>query len=84
MELRAYDNNLIVNTGRGNGYGIPISVKVWDETIEHYVTGYECTVCADSFRESVELALTGAGFDWDNAVSLCEDWGLEYPEDEGE
>jgi hypothetical protein len=84
MRLANKNDTVIVNTGRNNGYGIPISVWVWDSDREHYVTADECTVCADSFRESVEMALIGAGFDYDWAASLCDDWGLEYPNDEDE
>ena len=82
MEYKAYQDNLWVTTGNSNGYGIPITVRVWDTDKQHYLVAWESTVCADSYRECVESALLAAGFEDDMAAHYCDSWGLEYPEDE--
>ena len=80
MIYKTDDDNLQVTVDWYPVDGAQVIVSHWDG--EDFVTRYDKRVIADNARETVATALVGAGFRWIYADMLCDEWGIEYPDDE--
>lgn len=62
--------------------GVQIAVYKWVR--DDWVNCIDQRFICDSFWEAMVDALSYAGYDWDNAVAQCFDWGIEEPDYEEE
>jgi hypothetical protein len=80
MEYTAEDISVSVHHYPVDGSQITVRKYVNRNWIEVVDSRFIC----DSFWEAMCDALSYAGYDWDNAVSQCFEWGIEEPEYEEE